>query len=146
MQEMSLREIRQLDAEADAYQADADAQRRVDAIVLTDPRVVALVEAVFSAQANARNGFDTLASADWDAVLDNAKKLTPRGWDPRWREKLRFVPDCQYWAVRTPDQQHYLDENGEGWLPMPQAMGGWFLSLESAKQAANKAGLPPGNW
>lgn len=143
---MTPAEERQLDAEADACQAEADAKRRIDAVVLTDPRVMAMVEAVFCYQQQIRNGYDALASAEWDAVIDNAKKLTPRGWDPRWREKLRFVPDCSYWAVRTDDQQHYLDENGKGWLPMPQAMGGWFLSLDSAKKAANEAGPPPGSW
>ena len=85
-EQVSASEDRQLEAEADAHQADADERRRVDAIVMTDRRVVALVEAVFSADANKGAGFDTLASADWDAVLDHARGLIWR-WSGTRGEK-----------------------------------------------------------
>jgi hypothetical protein len=47
---MTPAEERQLDAEADAYQAEADAKRRIDAIVLTDPRVMAIARGFIDAE------------------------------------------------------------------------------------------------
>lgn len=136
--------------------ADREEQRdHADHVVLTDRRVLALVEAVFSADANKGAGFDTLASADWDAVLDHARSLTPRGWDPRWREKCHIQVDhadadaegdIEWWSVHSPDHQHYLDENDLKWKPCPQMMAGWFMSRRGAELALNKAGLPPGTW
>ena len=43
---MTPEEERQLDAEADAYQAEADEANRRDAVVFTDPRVVHLIQCV----------------------------------------------------------------------------------------------------
>jgi hemolysin activation/secretion protein len=48
--QMNASDDRQLEAEADAYQAEADAKRRIDAIVLTDPRVMAIARGFIDAE------------------------------------------------------------------------------------------------
>jgi hypothetical protein len=47
---MNASDDRQLEAEADAYQAEADVKRRIDAIVLTDPRVMAIARGFIDAE------------------------------------------------------------------------------------------------
>jgi hypothetical protein len=68
-----------------------------------------------------------------------------------WHEKCHIVLDSrddgdpdgatEWWAVRSPDQQHYLDENDRQWKPCPQVMGGWFMSEHSARLALHAAPL-----
>jgi hypothetical protein len=67
-----------------------------------------------------------------------------------WREKCKITQDAQpdgdndWWAVHSPDRQHYLDENDGKWKECPQVMAGWFMSQQSAKQALDRAESPPG--
>ncbi len=52
--------------------------------------------------------------------------------------------DISWWAVRSQDQQFYLDENDLKWKPCPQVMGGWFMSRRLAYNALKTAPCPPG--
>lgn len=70
-----------------------------------------------------------------------------------WHDQCHVVADhsgtddegeTTWWAVRSPDQQHYLDENDGKWYPSPQMMGGWWMSEASARAALLKAPCPPG--
>lgn len=68
------------------------------------------------------------------------------------RDRVTLVADPErdeagesaWFAVRSPDQQHYLDENDGRWKPMPQMMAGWFMSRASALAALYRAACPPG--
>lgn len=70
-----------------------------------------------------------------------------------WHEKCHIITDhteqdedgvITWWTVRSPDQQHYLDENDGQWKECPQMMGGWYGSEQSARTALHKAPCPPG--
>jgi hypothetical protein len=74
-----------------------------------------------------KRGEQILAVSDWYTRCQIIKDKTPDDGDTTW------------WAVRSPDGDKYLCENDNKWKPMPQAMGGWFLSEGAAKDALVKA-------
>lgn len=96
---------------------------------------------------------------DLNAAIELADAIEQYDAYHGWHEQCHIVRDrvgmvanhavdeageSVYFAVRSPDQQHYLDENDGKWKPMPQAMGGWFMSEASARTALHRAMCPPG--